>query len=265
MKKRAAELERSAQIMGRHPRSYPRQNLVWEKDKQMTWRLSRLQNAKNDLVSVLEAEGSADILQQHHQQGKQAQGSSSSSSARDRDNSESMHSRTDSTQTTSSSSSVSETLRPGSAAVKREKKAEHLRNTKKRLKGAIGAIGVVKYLEQSDEISIVSDQDKVERQKALLHVRMFGVKTSSGATLERRKRDAIMKNALNRQFKRSDFNPMPGPCSPRVQSYQEAGCAVLFLRFCVFAFFFCVLFVLFCFSIARSRRRCLLSHTARRR
>ena len=203
MEKRAAELERSAQSVGRHPRSYPRQNLVWEKDKQMAWRLSRLQNAKNDLVSVLEAEGSADILQQQQRQ-QEEQGRSS---LRDGD-SESLHSRTDSTQT--ALSSASEALRPGSAAVKREKKAERLRNTKKRLKGAIGAIGVVKYLEQSDDISVISDQDKVDRQKALLHVRMFGVKTPGSAGLERRKRDAIMKNALNRQFKRSDFNPMPG-------------------------------------------------------
>jgi hypothetical protein len=68
MKGRVAKLERATAALcsGRHPRSFPRQNLVWDSNEQTSDRLNRLRHHGGEhslgLRGVLLAEGSGDLL-----------------------------------------------------------------------------------------------------------------------------------------------------------------------------------------------------------
>ncbi len=71
-----------------------------------------------------------------------------------------------------------------------------------------------RYMQHREQHDDLNDDDKAERRKELLHMRMFGAKTDEHADSQRRKQEALSKNALDRQFRRSDFNPTPGTCVP---------------------------------------------------
>jgi len=197
MKGRVKRIERytNALIGGRHPRSFPHQNIVWETDKEADWTISRLRNGNNGLIEVLKKSGQGDLLEFND------------GPRHDVENTDDLD------ESVRSDMSSHQSAAEQRAKSHRDQKLQERHKTRMLVKGAINAVSVVKYLEHRDVHGSLNQRDKEERRKAMLHMRMFGIKTEEAALLQRRKQDGILKNSLNRQFRRSDFNPMPGTCS----------------------------------------------------
>ena len=74
---------------------------------------------------------------------------------------------------------------------------------------AVKAVSVVKYLEHRESDGL-TDEDLNERRKAVLNVRLFGTKSEEHLAKLKERKEALSSNALDRHFRMTDFNAIPG-------------------------------------------------------
>jgi hypothetical protein len=226
LKRRVDRLESYATAVahGRHPRSFPKQNLVWDAANQAEDRMKRLRGGQ-DLRSVMEATD--------HQGDEGQPSASASATGGSNDSSGGGGTGTGDggpgvgpAAAAAAAAAGDETVARPAPLTAHEKRVERRKQAKLKVRGMIQAVSSIKYLEHRDVHCGLSEEDKQERHKSMLAVRMFGVhpkesqshlegdggeaNNSSGVGGAGNSSSSSSRRGLGGSFRRSDFDTAPG-------------------------------------------------------